>query len=192
MLTSSLFVACSFIAPVATAHASGGWCGWGKCDFGGLGGQGGHKCKDIKVEDLEFRDLGTRLRATGELKCLDGNRDVEITLRAEGELEVSCENPGGNKPKPHQKQSRVKVEGEETIPAEDIEKRSADFTVKTDAIGPKHKCPNANWKQEADISFERATLVIEQGREKVVIQCTFDGGTSDGRITDFDCEEKKH
>ena len=122
-------------------------------------------------------DNGT-VTATGDVAGL-GNKNIDVVLTAELNVEVLCRNPGGNIA-PGQTQQTT-VTGTQT----DIEVKNgrASFDVTTAApaldptLTPKQLgCPNNKWTPEiGEVTVVSATLQIIQpaGSDNVVLEETF-------------------
>lgn len=179
-LSAAIFAASTLTTPAAMASEPGD-----KFE----GGKGGDKCDKIKVEDLDFYDLGEKLKVKGKLACLQ-KKDVDIYVEARGKALVLCKNPGGKFP-PGQNPNKVWVEteGDVCIDENELENKCAEFKVVTYEPDVDHVCKDKWTAVLKDVSFVRATITIEQGGyKKKELHCTFPDGTKDGEVKDVDCD----
>ena len=129
-----------------------------------------------------FFDLGTDLRASGELAGL-ANENLTV------ELTATCHNPGNdqNLP-PGQNPAPVTLTGTETITPDAISKNgNAAFAVEavlaSATVEGATDCPNHNWIETiTDIAFTSATVTVTQGSNTFTVTCTFNPPTSDGLV----------
>lgn len=149
--------------------------------------------KGGKNAEPTFRDKGVELQATGELSGL-GNANVLITLEADADVTSTCTNQGGNQA-PGQNPAPITVIGSQAIPAPEVKNGNTPFNVTTIApetiIPGAPDCPNPNWTEEIeDLAFTSATITVEQpvGTVVLVVECTFDPATSDGKVNKNDVE----
>lgn len=123
-----------------------------------------------------FSDQGTTLKVSGALAGL-GNKDVTITVVAEGVAKkIQCQNPQG-KLAPGQNKPRVKSLGEITITSTEIKNGNVSFSVTThdpaQLTAKQAGCPNNQWTATIlDVDFDHASITVEQGG-KVVLSASF-------------------
>jgi len=135
-----------------------------------------------------FFDLGTDLRASGELAGL-ANAELTVTLDATGNPTATCHNPGNddNLP-PGQNPAPVSLTGTQTITPDDISKNgnapfSVDAVLASATVEGAPDCPNHNWIETiTDIAFTSATVTVTQGSNTFTVTCTFNPPTSDGLV----------
>jgi hypothetical protein len=117
-------------------------------------------------------DNGTTATACATLTGL-GNQDLTITLVGEGTETVRCTNPAGNFAPGNP--GSVTVEGQTTIPSNQIKNGTVTFCVTTTAptcqSAKECGCPNNNWTGTVtDVDFTDLALVVEQGGKVVLVQ----------------------
>jgi hypothetical protein len=124
-----------------------------------------------------FTDNGTTLSASGKLAGL-GNKDITVTITAQGVASTECRNPSGKVvPGINKKLTTV---GTVTILASEFDKNgNVVFDVTTAepaALTAKEAgCPNNNWTARVtDIDFSSATVTVVQGNRTVLTK-TFTG-----------------
>lgn len=134
-----------------------------------------------------FTDLGSALRASGELSGLGGG-DILVTLDATANVTSTCTNQGGNQA-PGQNPAPITVSGGQAIPEEEIKNGTTAFSVTTVAPNPliagAPDCPNPNWEERiSDLAFTSAVLTVEQpaGTTVLTVSCTFSQPTSNGSV----------
>ena len=127
------------------------------------------------VQPIQFVDLGTELRAIGQVAGL-GNGNIDVLLNADGVATITCRNNGGEYA-PGQKAS-ISVSGK----AMNVEVKNgkANFVVETvqpPLIIPSDGiCANPNWQAiVADVDFTSATITVFQpaGTDIVAVKETF-------------------
>lgn len=149
-------------------------------------------CDHIKLDHVKFKDAGEVLKVYGKLKGLKDKEDVKVKVIGYGEAEFMCKNPAGKYPPGKQgKTDDVTVFGWKKIKGKEVCDGTAEFSVHTDEPDPEHDgiCGNAKWTTELkDISFDGATIIVEQSNCKVKFVCNFDP-TDDGEVVkDADCD----
>jgi len=120
-------------------------------------------------------DNGT-VTATGDVAGL-GNKNIDVVLTAELNVEVLCRNPGGNIA-PGQTQQTTATGTQTDI---EVKNGRASFDVTTEPptlVGtPKQLgCPNNKWTPEiGEVTVVSATLQVIQpsGSDNVVLEATF-------------------
>jgi hypothetical protein len=135
-----------------------------------------------------FFDLGTDLRASGELAGL-GNEFLTVDLVTTGNPTATCHNPGvdDNLP-PGQNPAPVSLTGTQTITPDAISKNgnasfSVDAVLASATVEGAPDCPNPNWIETiTDIAFTSATVTVTQGSNTFTVTCTFNPPTSDGLV----------
>ena len=116
-----------------------------------------------------FTDLGTTLRATGDVSGL-GQTTLDVFLDGEGIATVECRNPAGNVA-PGQA-TAVDVSGSQTGIQPKNGRATFNVTTIAPTVGPE-ACPNPQWTARVtDVDFTSATLTLQQGGQ-TVFQGTF-------------------
>jgi len=135
-----------------------------------------------------FFDLGTDLRASGELAGL-ANENLTVDLVTTGNPTATCHNPGNdNNLPPGQNPAPVTLTGTQTITPDAISKNgNAPFAVEavlaSATVAGAPDCPNPNWIETiTDIAFTGATVTVTQGSNTFTVTCTFNPPTSDGLV----------
>jgi hypothetical protein len=148
--------------------------------------------KGGKNAEPAFYDHGLALEASGELAGL-GYENVVITMDAEADVESTCTNQGGHQA-PGQNPAPITVSGTATLDPSEFKKNGntpfAVITEEPDPIIPgAPDCPNPNWTETIeDLLFTSAVITVEQpeGTTVLVVDCSFDPPTSDGRVSKRD------
>ena len=135
-----------------------------------------------------FFDLGTDLRASGELAGL-ANEALTVDLVTTGNPTATCHNPGSdNNLPPGQNPAPVQLTGTESITPDAISKNgnapfSVDAVLASATVEGAPDCPNPNWIETiTDIAFTSATVTVTQGSNTFTVTCTFNPPTSDGLV----------
>ena len=135
-----------------------------------------------------FFDLGTDLRASGELAGL-ANETLTVDLVTTGNPTATCHNPGSdNNLPPGQNPAPVTLTGTQTITPDSITKNgnapfSVDAVLASATVEGAVDCPNHNWIETiTDIAFTSATVTVTQGSNTFTVTCTFNPPTSDGLV----------
>lgn len=124
-----------------------------------------------------FTDNGTTLTASGKLAGL-GNKDITVTITAQGVASTVCRNPSGKVVPGINK--KLTTTGTVTILARDFDKNgNVVFSVTSAQPRPltarEAGCPNNNWTATiTDIDFSSATVTVRQGG-RIVLEQTFGG-----------------
>lgn len=170
---------------------------WGDGGHGGWHNDG----KGARLRNLSFVDKGVRLVAFGELERLKkGNKPAKILVKARGDAEAVCINPGGNVPpgKNPVDADEVTAFGRESLDLSRFSGGAIEFKVATDKpdlrVDGAPDCPNWKWTERIfDIAFTEVELTVVQGGKKVLeLECFFDDPTDDGKIQgkQFECNKR--
>jgi hypothetical protein len=122
-----------------------------------------------------FTDQGTTLNTCFSLAGL-GNQDVTITVVANGLIDTTCTNPGGNVA-PGQNKTPVSPTTQVTIPSNQIKNGNLSVCLATKTpqapTAAEAGCPNGNWTASVnDVEFTSAKITVVQGG-KTVLSKTF-------------------
>lgn len=158
---------------------------------------GSEKCP---VRNLAFVDEGRSLSIDAELLNLRENRDVLVTMTATAEVALACVSPSGNEPPGAQPDDlMVELSDSKTYSKSRIVNGRLDIQLETDALGSKiagaPDCPQClyeEWTETVEsVRFIEMTLTVRQvGRDTMVLLCSFDSPSKNGKVpsNDITCE----
>ena len=169
---------------------------------GGHGGHGGwhNDGKGARLRNLQFVDKGVRLVAFGELEGVKKYKPAKILVKARGDAEAVCINPGGHIPpgKNPVDADEVSVFGRKSLDLSSFYGGAIEFKVSTDKpdlwLDGAPDCPNWKWSEKiVDLAFTEVELtVVQDGKKVLELECFFDDPTRDGKVRGdkFDCNPR--
>lgn len=174
---------------------------WGD-DHGGWHNDGWHDGgKQLRLRNLRFIDKGVRLVVFGELERLKKKgKHAKILVKARGDAEAVCINPGGDIPpgKNPVDADEVTTFGREWLDLSHLHGGSLGFKVATDKpdlrVDGAPDCPNWKWTERIfDVAFTEVELtIVQDGKKLLELECFFDDSTEDGKIhgKQLDCNKR--